>query len=87
MRIFQSQKSVKQDSIEKDKPNIVNELYIKCFNQKREEFTFDIEEIESDLFTKHKSCLINNFEEIDTNLSMDELICKMECPSFFVNAN
>lgn len=64
---------------------IMKELYIKCFNQKRDEFKLDLEEIESDLASKHKSCLINIFEEIDPNLSMDELICKMECPSFFIN--
>ena len=64
---------------------IMKELYIKCFNQKRDEFKLDLEEIENDLASKHKSCLINIFEEIDANLSMDELICKMECPSFFIN--
>lgn len=60
---------------------------MKCFNQKRDEFALDLEELENEIHFKHKSCLINNFEEIDTNLSMDELICKMECPSFFVHSN
>ena len=40
----------------------------------------ELEEIEAELQTKHKSCLINNFEEIDASLSVEELTCKLECP-------
>ena len=65
--------------------SVMKQLYIKCFGQKKNEFKLDLEELENDIISKHKSCLINNFEEIDINLSMDELICKMECPSFFFN--
>jgi hypothetical protein len=54
---------------------------MKCFNSKKTEF----DEIELELQSKHKSCLINNFEEIDANLSIDELACKIECPRIFVN--
>jgi hypothetical protein len=55
---------------------IVKELNMKCFNSKKTEF----DEIELELQSKHKSCLINNFEEIDANLSVNELACKIECP-------
>jgi hypothetical protein len=62
-------------------PQILKELNMKCFNSKKTEF----DEIELELQSKHKSCLINNFEEIDANLSIDELACKIECPRIFVN--
>lgn len=29
------------------------QLYIKCFNQKQDEFQMDLEEIEQDLISKH----------------------------------
>jgi hypothetical protein len=61
---------------------VIKELNMKCFNSKKTEF----EEIEMELQSKHKSCLINNFEEIDANLSLDELACKIECPRLFINS-
>ena len=64
----------------------MKELNIKCFNQKRDEFKLELEELEASLMNHHKSSLINNFEEIDQNLSIHELVCKMECPSFFIDA-
>ena len=39
----------------------------------------------SEFTTRWTQKKLEEFEEIDANLSMDELICKMECPSFFIN--
>ena len=57
---------------------------MKCFNQQKDEFALDLEQINDEINSRHKSSLINQFEEIDHNLSIDELICKIECPCYFI---
>lgn len=80
-----------QQSADIPDQSIIRELNVKCFNQttsltapraesSKRQKTRELEEIEVELQTKHKSCLINNFEEIDANLSVEELTCKLECP-------
>ena len=64
---------------------IEEELNVKCFNSKIHEFSTDLDQLEENLTNNHRSCLLNNFEDIDTSLSMEELICKMDCPQMFEN--
>jgi len=62
-------------------------FYLKCFNHTNNENVSDIdelsidsglEELSNEVKNYHKSCLINQFGEMDHSLTIEELVCKLE---------
>jgi len=76
----QQRKEIELNIKNQSKSALQLDLNIKCFNQQINEFKMDLQELENELESKHRSSMLNSFQDIDTDMTLQELYCRIQCP-------